>query len=100
MTEKTIFAELDPMFHPGSLAVIGASGKPGKIGRVLMDRLLETGFQKLYPVNPGESEILGIKAYRSILEIPDAVDMAIVLTPTDSALAAVTECAEKGVKTI
>ena len=65
-----------------------------------MDRLLETGFQKLYPVNPGESEILGIKAYRSILEIPDPVDMAIVLTPTDSALAAVKECAEKGVKTI
>ncbi|HUJ89365.1 MAG TPA: CoA-binding protein, partial [Syntrophorhabdales bacterium] len=88
------------MFHPRSLAVIGASGKPGKIARVLMDRLLETGFQKLYPVNPGESEILGIKAYRSILEIPDPVDMAIVLTPTDSALAAVTECAEKGVKTI
>jgi acyl-CoA synthetase (NDP forming) len=100
MTEKDIFAELDPMFHPRSLAIIGASGKPGKIGRVLMDRFLEAGFQKLYPVNPGESEILGTKAYRSILEIPDPVDMAIVLTPTDSAPKAVEECAAKGVKTI
>lgn len=100
MSGKTIFAELDPIFHPRSVAVIGASGKPGKIGRVLMDRFLETGFQKLYPVNPGESEILGVKAYRSVAEIPDPVDMAIVVTPTDSAPAAVKECAAKGVKTI
>ena len=100
MPERTIFAELDPMFHPKSLALIGASGKPGKIGRVLMDRFLEAGFQKLYPVNPGEEEILGVKAFRSVAEIPGPVDMAIVLTPTDSALATVKECAAKGVKTI
>ncbi len=100
MSERNIFAELDPIFHPRSVALIGASGKPGKIGRVLMDRFLEAGFQKLYPVNPGESEILGVKAYRSVEEIPDPVDMAIVVTPTDSAPAAVKGCAAKGVKTI
>ncbi len=100
MSESTIFAELDPMFHPRSLALIGASGKAGKIGRVIMDRFIEAGFQTVYPVNPGESTILGIKAYRSVTEIPDPVDMAMVLTPTDSAVAAVKECAAKGVKTI
>ena len=51
MSEKNIFAELDPIFHPRSLALIGASGKQGKIGRVLTERFLETGFQKFYPVN-------------------------------------------------
>ena len=100
MPEKTIFAELDSIFHPRSVAIIGASGKPGKIGRVLMDRFLEAGFQNLYPVNPGEHQVLGVKAYRSVTEIPGPVDMAMVLTPTDSALAAVRECAAKGVKTI
>ena len=100
MPERNIFAELDPIFHPRSVALIGASGKPGKIGRVLMDRFLETGFEKLYPVNPGESAILGVRAYRNVTDIPGPVDMAIVVTPTDSAPAAVKECAAKGVKTI
>ena len=100
MSEKNIFAELDPIFHPRSLALIGASGKPGKIGRVLTERFLETGFQKFYPVNPGETEILGAKAYPTVLDIPGPVDMAIILTPTDSALAAVKQCAAKGAKAI
>jgi acetate---CoA ligase (ADP-forming) len=100
MTKRSIFAELDPMFHPRSVALIGASGKPGKVGRVLMDRFLETGFQEFYPVNPVEKEILGAKTYRAIGEIPGSVDMAIVLTPTDATLTAVEECAAKGVKTI
>jgi acetate---CoA ligase (ADP-forming) len=100
MTKRSIFAELDPMFHPRSVALIGASGKPGKVGRVLMDRFLETGFQEFYPVNPAEQEILGVKAYRAINDIPGPVDMAIVLTPTDATLTAVEECAAKGVKTI
>jgi acetyltransferase len=96
MPRRNIFAELNPIFHPRSVALIGASGKPGKIGRVLMDRFLETGFQKLYPVNPGETEILGVRAFRTVGEIPGPVDLAIVLTPTDSVLPAVRDCATKG----
>jgi acetyltransferase len=98
--EKSIFAELDPIFHPRSVALIGASGKPGKIGRVFMDSFLRTGFRELYPVNPGEEEILGVKAYPSVLDIPYPVDLAIVITPTYSALPAVKDCAAKQVKTI
>jgi acyl-CoA synthetase (NDP forming) len=95
-----LFHELDPIFHPRSVALLGASGKPGKIGRVLTDRFLETGFREFYPVNPGENEILGVRAYRSIRDIPAPVDLAIVLTPTDAVLSAVKDCAEKGVRAI
>jgi acetate---CoA ligase (ADP-forming) subunit alpha len=100
MPEKSIFSELEAVFHPRSVALIGASGKPGKIGRVFMDNFLRTGFRELYPVNPGETEILGVKAFRSVLDIPHPVDLVIVITPTDSALPAVKECAAKHVKTI
>ncbi len=97
---KTIFDELDPIFHPRSVALIGASAKPGKVGRLFMDSFIDAGFRELYPVNPGEQEILGFPAYPSVLQIPHPVDMAIVATPTAAALQAVRECVEKGVKTI
>ena len=100
MAERNIFAELDPIFHPGSVAIIGATGKPGKVGRLFMARLVEAGFRELYAVNPGEREIMGIKSYPTVLDIPYPVDFAMILTPTDSALQAVRECAAKGVKTI
>jgi acetyltransferase len=100
MAERNIFAELDPIFHPGSVAIIGATGKPGKVGRLFMARLVEAGFRELYAVNPGEREIMGIKSYPTVLDIPYPVDFAMILTPTDSALQAVRECAAKDVKTI
>jgi acetate---CoA ligase (ADP-forming) len=100
MTRKTTFDELDPLFHPGSVALIGASAKPGKVGRLFMDCFMEMEFRELYPVNPREQEILGIRSYPSVLLIPCPVDMAIVATPTASALAMVKECIAKGVKTI
>ena len=96
----TTFAELDPIFHPRSVALLGASGKPGKIGRVLMERFLEMGFRDLYPVNPAEREILGLDAYPSVKEIPAPVDLALIATPTQAVLPAVKDCAEKGVKAI
>jgi acetate---CoA ligase (ADP-forming) len=100
MAETTIFAELDPIFHPRSAAIIGASGKPEKVGRMFMARFVETGFRELYAVNPREKEIMGVKSYPTVLDIPYPVDFAMVLTPTHSALQAVRECAEKHVKTI
>jgi len=97
---KSIFAELDPIFHPGSVALIGASGKAGKVGRLLMERFLEAGFPVLYPVNPREKEVLGVRAFPTVTRIPGPVDLALVLTPTVSALRAVEECAAKGVKAV
>jgi acetate---CoA ligase (ADP-forming) len=100
MPGATVHAELDRIFHPRSVALLGASNKQGKIGRVLMERFLEMGFHELYPVNPGESEILGVKAYRTIADIPGPVDLAIIVTPTDLVPAAVKECASKKVRAI
>lgn len=100
MSETGIFAELDPIFHPRSVALLGASNKQGKIGRLLMARFVEMGFEDLYPVNPRESEVLGVRAYGTVADIPGPVDMAIILTPTDGALAAVKDCVSIGVRTI
>jgi acyl-CoA synthetase (NDP forming) len=100
MAEKNILVELDPFFHPKSLAILGASGKEGKVGRLFMERFIESGFQKLYPVNPREVEILGVKAYPSLIDIPGPVDLALVLTPPASVIASVKECVAKGVKGI
>ena len=100
MKNGNVFEELDSIFRPRSVALIGASAKPGKVGRLFMDCFLEMGFRELYPVNPGEEEILGIKTYPSARLIPGPVDMAIVATPTASAPAAVEDCVAKGVKII
>lgn len=100
MIEKNVFADMDAIFHPSSVAIIGASGKPGKVGQVFISRFVKAGFPLLYAINPGEKEIMGVKSYASILDIPTPVDYAIVLTPTESVLQAVKECAAKGVRTI
>jgi len=100
MAEGTIFERLDPIFHPRSVALIGASGKPGKIGRLFVDAFMESGFRELYPVNPGERDILGFQAYPSVLLIPYPVDMAVIITPAATTPAVVKECVAKGVRTI
>lgn len=100
MTRRNILAELDPFFHPRSLALIGASSREGKVGRRFMDAFLETGFKKLYPVNLRESEILGVKAYPTVTDIPGQVDLALILTPPAAVIGTIKECVAKGVKGI
>jgi acyl-CoA synthetase (NDP forming) len=100
MAYKNIIEELDPIFHPRSLALIGASASQGKVGRMFMDRFLDTGFQTLYPVNPGSDEVLGLKAYASIKDIPGPVDMAFIVLPPKLVLETVKDCVAKGVKGI
>jgi acyl-CoA synthetase (NDP forming) len=100
MGKKEILNELDPIFHPKSLALIGASDKQGKLGRMFMDRFLDTGFQTLYPVNPSANEVLGLKAYPSVKDIPGPVDLAFVVLPPRAVLDTVRDCVSKGVKGI
>lgn len=93
--------KLDALFHPKSIAVIGASRSPGKIGHVILKNIVESGFRgKVYPVNPSAGEILGLRAYKSVLEIEDDVDVAIVAIPADKVLEAAEECGKKGVKVL
>ena len=80
MAERNIFAELNTIFHPRSVAIIGASGKLGKIGRMFTARFVEAGFRELYAVNPGEKEIMGVKSYATVLDIPYPVDELVEAT--------------------
>ncbi len=90
---------LDGIFRPKSIAVIGASTKKGTIGREILHNLIEYEFNgKVFPVNPKATVIHSIKCYSTILDVPDAVDLAIIIVPRDSVKAVLEQCAEKGVK--
>jgi acetate---CoA ligase (ADP-forming) len=91
--------ELDVIFKPKSVAVIGASNNPGKLGWYIMHNLLTYGFKgTVYPVNPDAQEIHSVKAYPSISAIPDPVDLAVVVVPAKYVKDVFLECAKKGVK--
>jgi len=90
-------AKLERIFYPKGLALVGASGTPGKFGWVFTEGLVRMGYEPLYPVNPRESEILGLKAYPTILAIPGPVDLAIILLPAPAVPQAIEECVVKGV---
>jgi acetate---CoA ligase (ADP-forming) len=93
--------ELDPIFSPKSVAVIGASATPGKVGHDIFANILRGGYSgTLYPVNPRAKSILCVRAYPTIKEIPDPVDLAMIILPPHPALEAVKEAAEMGVKGI
>jgi acetyltransferase len=90
---------LDAIFAPRSIAVIGASRHPGKIGYEILHNLIVNDFQGiLYPVNPNARSIHGIRAYASVRDIPEPVDLAVITVPADAALEATEECGKKGVK--
>src|SRR5580692_3723942 len=90
---------LDTLFVPDSVAVIGATERPGTVGRTVLSNLIESRFRsKLYAVNPGHSEVLGLKAYKSIGDIPGQVDLAVVVTPAPTVAHVIGECVDAGVK--
>ncbi|MGA9736290.1 MAG: bifunctional acetate--CoA ligase family protein/GNAT family N-acetyltransferase [Candidatus Sulfotelmatobacter sp.] len=90
---------LDAMFSPASVAVIGATSRPGTVGRTVLENLLRDTFRgKVYPVNPMHDEVLGHKAYKSIRDIPQPVDLAVVATPAITVSPIIAECIAAGVK--
>jgi acetyltransferase len=89
---------LDKIFRPDSIAVIGAGERSGSIGAALMRNLIQGGFTgKIYPINPKHSEIMKMPAYPSVKDIKAPVDLGIVATPITSAPQIVKECAEADV---
>ena len=90
---------LDSIFSPSAIAIVGASRHRGKIGYEVLHNLILNEYQgTVYPVNPKANSIHGIRAYPSILEIPDPVDLAIITVPAEVALSAVEDCGKKGVR--
>lgn len=91
--------ELDRLFNPSSLAVIGASKDENKSGGFFLKNIIDRGFKgKLYPVNPRESEIMGLKNYASVLDIPGEIDLAMLTVPAGTVPRVMAECARKGVR--
>ncbi len=87
------------MFKPRSVAVIGATERDGSVGRTIIWNLMSSSFGGvIFPVNPNRSSVLGIKAYPSIAEIPDEVDLAVIVTPAKTVPAIVRDCAAAGVR--
>jgi len=92
---------LESFFSPQSVAIIGASRDPEKLGYAVLANLVNGGYPgQLYPVNPKADEILGLKAYPSVLDIPAPVELAIIVIPYSLVPAALEQCGQKGVSAV
>ncbi len=91
-----IVRDMNRIMKPDAVAVIGASGETGKIGNSVMKNLINGGYQgKIYPINPSADEIMGIKAYKSVKDVPGEIDVAVFAIPAKFVAAALVECGEK-----
>ncbi|HXF99102.1 MAG TPA: GNAT family N-acetyltransferase [Gaiellaceae bacterium] len=96
-----VTASLRPFFEPRSVAVIGASRRRGSIGGELFRNILAGDFAgAAYPVNREGEPVAGVRGYRSVEEIPDAVDLAVIALPAEAVLAAAEEALRKGVRAL
>jgi acetyltransferase len=90
---------LDMFFNPKSIAIIGASTDPTKLGHAVLANLVGSGFGgDIYPINPSADEILGLKVYGSVLDTPGPVDLAVILIPARFVAGVLQECGKKGVQ--
>jgi acetyl coenzyme A synthetase (ADP forming)-like protein len=86
-------------FEPDSVAVIGASRDPSKTGHVILKNIVEGGYKgRIYPINPSANEILGLKCYKSVLEVPENIDLAVVVVPARLVPSVIDELGVKKVK--
>jgi len=93
--------DLKPFFSPSSVAIIGASNKPNKLSYGILQNLTLYGYKgAIYPVNPGSEEILNQKCYPDISQVPDPVDLAVIVLPAASVHEAVIACGKRGIKAI
>jgi len=94
-----ISSDLKLILAPRSVAVIGASAREDSVGRAVFANILFSGYKGIvYPVNPRVKSILGVRAYPTILDIPDEVDLAIIIVPNIAVKKVIEECGAKGVK--
>lgn len=89
---------IEKFFNPKSIAVIGASRTPGKVGYAILENLKKSFSGKIYPINPFATEILGLKVYSSLKDIPEKVDLAIIAVKAKIVKEVLKDCGKKGVK--
>lgn len=94
-----VVEELRPIFSPKSIAVIGASRSPMKLGYEILQNILVYGYKgKVFPINPEAPEIMGLQALPSVMAVKDDIDLAIIAVPAEFVPKVMTECAQKKVK--
>jgi acetyl coenzyme A synthetase (ADP forming)-like protein len=90
---------LNSIFYPRSIAIIGASREPGSVGQSLLANLIDSRFKGIvYPVNPKAKGVLGIKSYPQVMDVPDEVDLAVVVVPAPSVPSVLEACGKKGIR--
>jgi acetyl coenzyme A synthetase (ADP forming)-like protein len=95
-SNEEIVAAMNRIMKPDTVAVIGASAETGKIGNSVMKNLINGGYKgKIYPIHPKAAEIMGMKAYKSVKDVPGDIDVAVFAIPAPLVAAALTECGEK-----
>lgn len=93
--------KLKYLFYPRSVAIIGASRTPGKIGYEVLRNVIGFGFEgKIYPINPNATKIMGLKVYPNVLDVPGEVDMAVISVPARIVPKVLNDCGLKGVKVV
>ncbi len=89
---------LEALFSPESVAVVGASANPEKLGHSVLDNIIKYGFAgRIYPINPSSDEILGLKSHSRVIDVPDSVDLAVIVVPNKHVASVMTDCGAKGV---
>ncbi|MEM1921726.1 MAG: CoA-binding protein [Desulfurococcaceae archaeon] len=91
---------IEAFFNPKSVAIIGATPKEGKVGRVLIENFIKRFKGKIYPVNPSYDEIMGLKCYKSVKDIQDEIDLAVIAIPAPIIPSVLRELGEKNVKNV
>jgi acetyl coenzyme A synthetase (ADP forming)-like protein len=88
---------LEKLFNPASVAIVGATPKEGKVGRAILENFINRFRGRIYPVNPSYSEVLGLKCYKSISELPETPDLVVIAIPAPGVPAVLREAAARGV---
>jgi len=90
---------LRAFFHPSGVALVGVSRDPAKLGYAVLRNLTQFGYHgPVYPVNPQASEIQGARCYASVLDVPDPVELAVIITPAALVPALVEQCGQRGIR--
>ncbi|MFX1583952.1 MAG: acetate--CoA ligase family protein [Promethearchaeota archaeon] len=93
--------DLSFFFNPNSIAIVGASSAPGKVGYNVLKNVIESGYPgKIFPINPKTKTIFGYKAYKSVLDVPENIDIAIFVIPSANVIPVAEECGKKKIKGI
>lgn len=95
----TIDHDLSYFFNPKSIAVVGASSTPGKVGYNVLKNIIDSEYSgKVYPINPTTKQILNYKTFKSVLDVPDEIEIAIIVIPAKYVNSVVEECGKKNIK--